>query len=173
MTAHSHSAANVAEAILETLKDVSGIIGSALVARSGSVIAQDLPSYFGSAAYEAAPRTLRLEEALSVGGAAVSFGVLRFEAHKLAFRPAGDALLWVLGSADVNMPALRMAMSLVARKLEKLDFEPSVTTPPPPTTRPPASPEAEKVGRSLSTPEASGAQNPNNRPIYFRGKRIS
>ncbi len=164
-----HAGANVAEGILETLKDVSGIIGSALVARSGSVIAQDLPSYFGSAAYEAAPRTLRLEEALSVGGSPVSFGVLRFDAHKLAFRPAGDALLWVLGNADINMPALRMAMSLVARKLEKLDFEPSIT-PPPPTTRPPASPEAEKTGRSLSVPEAG---NPHNRPIYFRGKRIS
>ncbi len=161
-----------ANTALESLKDLEGIVGSFLIDPSGNIVAQDVPSYFGSATYDIAPRALRLREALSISEGELSSCVLRFGAHKLSFRPVGESLLGVLATAQVNMPALRMATNLVTRKLAKvkLDQPEKPSVPPPPTMRPP--PVAAKANPGAAAPEAPDGRSPRKRAIYFRGKRV-
>lgn len=129
-----------AQRTLESLKDLHGVVGSFIVSSTGNVVVQDLPSYFGSAAYDVGPRALRLRDALASSKPDFEAVVLRYSGHKLSVRPIGDSLLSILATADVNLPALRMASNLVARKLEKLGrgFDGEQHRPPAPTARPPA-----------------------------------
>lgn len=163
---------------LETLKDLEGILGSFVIGPGGSVLAQDFPSYFGSAAYDIGARALRLKEALEVAEGDLSHCVLRYGSHKVALRPIKGGVLTIVSEAAVNMPALRMAMNLVARRLESagLDTE-NDASPPPPTTRPKpppviAGPDRTPGAPGVGAPEAQGARPGKNRAVYFRGKRI-
>lgn len=174
-----------AEAVvaLESLKDLEGIVGSFFVSHSGGIVAQDLPSYFGSAAYDVGPRTLRLREAMDLSGGELDHCILRYGQHKLSLKPVGDGILTILCSASVNAPALRMATNLVARKLGKIKLTESPGEAPP-TARPPAvsasgSPtersETDKgaAARSAAAPEAAdGRPATQKRALYFRGKRV-
>jgi predicted regulator of Ras-like GTPase activity (Roadblock/LC7/MglB family) len=171
---------------LRSLRDLSGIQGSFLVNGSGAVIAQDMPAYFGEAASEVGPRVTRLCESLSVTAGEVDRCVLRYGTHVLSLWPIGANLLTVVASASVNMPALRMASTLVARRLEgatvsndpDLGTSESATfrsrkerdTEPPPTLREPFARQ-----RSAGAPEASSAhkrKSTKDRAMYYRGKRI-
>jgi predicted regulator of Ras-like GTPase activity (Roadblock/LC7/MglB family) len=159
---------------LATLKDLGGIIGSFLIGSGGSVVAQDLPAYYGPAAYEVGPRVQRLRAALSMAEGDVSLCVLRYGSHKVSLRPIGEGLLAVIAEHDVNLPALRMATNLVAKKLGQAIAADMVasSTPPPPTVRPVAQPTASARARSLGAPEAQASRPKKNRAMYFRGKRI-
>lgn len=165
---------------LETLKDLEGVLGSFLIGPKGSIIAQDLPSYFGSAAYDIGPRAQRLQEALSMSEGDVSQCVLRFGSHKITLRPTKKGLLTIVSDSIVNMPSLRMATNLVAQRLERQKAAVEPSSPPPPTVRPSAAPqvpeEEEPRRRVLShqaAPEASGSRpQKKERAIYFRGRRI-
>lgn len=108
---------------LETLKDLDGIFGSFLVNEAGTVVAQDLPSYFGTAAQDVGPRAQRFQEALSMTEGEVAYCILRFGNYKLALRKVKGAVLAIVGSNDINMSALRMAMNLVVRKLSSQNLE--------------------------------------------------
>lgn len=162
---------------LETLKDLEGILGSFVIGPGGSVLAQDFPSYFGSAAYDIGSRALRLKDALELAEGELGHCVLRYGSHKVALRPLKGGLLTIVSEAAVNMPALRMAMNLVARRLESagLDTDNAVS-PPPPTTRPkPPAPRGEERNPMIAaqaTSEAQGARTTKNRAVLFRGKRI-
>jgi hypothetical protein len=74
---------------------------------------------------------------------------MRFTDHKLHVRAVGPKLLCVLTGANVNGPALRMAMNLVARHVESHPDEPVEEAPRPslPVTMPP---------ESASSPEYRG-----------------
>lgn len=159
---------------LGTLRDLTGVIGSFLVGASGAVVAQDLPSYFGSAAYEVGPRALRLRQALTMAQGDVSMCVMRFGSHKVTFRVIADGLLAVVAAHDVNMPALRMATNLVSSKLGQAIVLDAVatSTPPPPTVRPAARASATALSRSLGAPEGQAPRPKKKRAVYFRGKRI-
>lgn len=150
---------------LSSLRDLRGIEGSFLVDASGGLLAQDLPAYFGEAAETVGPRARRLWEAFSLSGD-IERCVLRYGAHLLSLRPIGGNLLTVVARAEVNMPALRMASNLVAKKLLGLAVVVRDTEPPP-TFREPlggrARPEA---------PEARGVRTNSGRAVYYRGKRI-
>ena len=63
------------------------------------------------------PRLLRLREMFDAGIGA-STVTLRFNHHKLHVRSVGPMLLCVLTGDAVNGPALRMAINLVARRVE-------------------------------------------------------
>jgi len=159
---------------LETLKDLEGILGSFVIGPGGSVLAQDFPSYFGSAAYDIGARALRLKEALEISEGELSHCILRYGSHKVALRPLKGGLLTIVSEAAVNMPALRMAMNLVARKLESSGIDThSPVSPPPPTTRPkPPVVQSSPMVVPGGPPEAQGARQPSGRAMYFRGKRI-
>lgn len=163
-----------ATSTLQSLRDLNGIFGSFLVADSGDVVAQDLPAYFGAAACEIGPRAQRLQEALSLNQGPLNQCVLRYGEHKISLRPVKGGLLTIIASSDVNLPALRMASNLVAKKLPRLSSLPSPSTPPSIAANV-APPSSERIG---DVPTKAGERAPSEPPkrtaraVYFRGKRI-
>ncbi len=158
---------------LLSLKDLQGIVGSFLVSQTGAIIAQDMPSYFGSAAYDVGPRALRLREAMDLSEGDLDHCTIRYGNHKLSLKPVGGGVLTVLAEATVNAPALRMATNLVARKLGRMQLSDGTVqgTPAPPTARPPA---VRAPGHTApAAPEAASARpGTQKRALYFRGKRV-
>lgn len=161
-------------ATLSTLKDLEGVIGSFLVSSSGTVVAQDLPSFFGSAAYEVGPRAQRLRQALAMTEGDVALCHLRYGSHKVTLRPIGVGLLAIVSKESVSVPALRMATNLVSKKLGIAVIAEAQSTPPPPTVRPVKGPSntEQAHSRSLGAPEAQAQRPKKKRAMYFRGKRI-
>lgn len=177
------------EETLRTLQDVEGIVGSCLFRNGGEMVAQDLPSFFGTAAEEVGPRMARLHDAVALAEGKLSHFVIRYGQHKLCSRPLDGAILAVLSQTDVNMPALRMAMNLVARKLNQMDIErlstalvdpdptdhraplqtaPAIDASPPAAPAPPPPPRSSAVGAPEAHPRSPGRT----REVFFRGKRI-
>ncbi|HEX6765323.1 MAG TPA: roadblock/LC7 domain-containing protein [Polyangiaceae bacterium] len=114
---------------LSGLRDVDDVQGSFLLGDDGELIARDLPAAFGAELLaHVGPRLVRLRETFddSLGATAVT---MRFSDHKLYVRAIGSRLLCVLTGADVNGPALRMAMNLVARRVETPPGEPGASGP--------------------------------------------
>lgn len=103
---------------LTGLRDVEEVQGSFLLGEEGELLGRDLPAVFHADIFAAAgPRLLRLREMLALAPSAGTV-TMRFTDHKLHVRAVGTKLLCVLTGSSVNGPALRMAMSLVARRVE-------------------------------------------------------
>ncbi len=156
---------------LNGLRDVDEVQGSFLVGDEGRLLARDLPAVFHAELFaDVGPRLVRLREMFDVGSRQPSTLTLRFAEHKLHVRSVGQLLLCVITGAKVNGPALRMAINLVARRVESStnpshDLMDALTpmpsarlTPPPPA-----------IQESTSTPIA-GAVEPR-RGILYRGRR--
>jgi predicted regulator of Ras-like GTPase activity (Roadblock/LC7/MglB family) len=155
---------------LTGLRDVEDVQGSFLVGGQGALLARDLPAVFHAELFaEVGPRLVRLRETFDPGSKEPSTLTLRFSEHKLHVRSIGEMLLCVLTGAKVNAPALRMAINLVARRVQgEVDAQvgnalfdavtplPSarLSTPPPATTPSPAP----------ASPESR-------RDILYRGRR--
>jgi predicted regulator of Ras-like GTPase activity (Roadblock/LC7/MglB family) len=123
-------------ASLVTLKDVYGITGSFIFTRSGQLVARELPPMFDDAALnEASSRLTRLQETFAAAGEQLDIAVLRFRDHKLYVKSLPAGALCIISDGGVNMPALRMAASLVGRRiapaLDVVADEPFVEEPPP------------------------------------------
>ena len=105
-------------ASLVTLKDVYGITGSFVYARSGHLVARELPPMFDDIALsEAGSRLARLHETFSSVGDKLEIAVLRFREHKVYVKSLPAGALCIISSGSVNMPALRMAANLVGRRI--------------------------------------------------------
>jgi predicted regulator of Ras-like GTPase activity (Roadblock/LC7/MglB family) len=138
---------------LSALRDIQGVHGSFFVSPAGRLVSKDLPSVFDEALFaEVAPRIVRLQETLTSTGDDLDMCLLRFAEHKLFFRPTVTGSLCVLMAASINLPALKMAVNLAARRINAEltgvgelppSVPPSVSSPssPPPvsTSQPPAS----------------------------------
>jgi hypothetical protein len=106
------------QSLLRSLRDVDGVLGSFVLGRLGELDARDLPDYFDSAVLlEVAPRVERLYEAWKGLGSELETASLSFAEHKLHLREFGAGFLAVVSLAQVNAPALRMAMGMVGRRL--------------------------------------------------------
>jgi predicted regulator of Ras-like GTPase activity (Roadblock/LC7/MglB family) len=106
---------------LVTLRDVAGIQGSFLINGAGGLVARDLPVVFDDGAlWEVGSRIARLRDTFSAVGDDVDVAVMRFEDHKLYLKIIPAGALCILTAAAVNMPALRMAANLVARRVAPL-----------------------------------------------------
>jgi predicted regulator of Ras-like GTPase activity (Roadblock/LC7/MglB family) len=146
---------------LSGLRDVAGVHGSFLLSEAGALLNKDLPAVFhDDLLAETGPRIARLCEALEHGGAALDNLSLRFADHKLHICRSSGAFLCVIADAQVNVPALRMALALVVRRLANAEIEPrrseppSLRTPPSraserPLPNPAPSPSLKDLGRSL------------------------
>jgi predicted regulator of Ras-like GTPase activity (Roadblock/LC7/MglB family) len=103
---------------LAGLRDVEEVQGSFLLADDGRLLARDLPAVFHAELFaDVGPRLTRLRDTFDSSSGSSSL-TMRFSDHKLHVRAIGSKLLCVLTGADVNGPALRMAMNLVARRIE-------------------------------------------------------
>ena len=121
-------------ASLVTLKDVYGITGSFVYARSGQMVARELPPMFDDAALgEAGSRLTRLQETFAAVGDKLEIAVLRYREHKVYVKTLPGGALCIISNGGVNMPALRMAASLVGRRiapmLEQVADDPALQEP--------------------------------------------
>jgi predicted regulator of Ras-like GTPase activity (Roadblock/LC7/MglB family) len=104
---------------LRMLRDVQGVYGSFVVAGSGSLVDRDLPAAFDEALFaDVGPRVARLFETFVSGGKDMDTCMLRYSDHKLYVRKMTWGLIGVLSSSGVNLPALRMVVNLVIRRID-------------------------------------------------------
>jgi predicted regulator of Ras-like GTPase activity (Roadblock/LC7/MglB family) len=124
---------------LAGLRDLDDVHGGFLLGSGGELLARDLPPVFDAEMFsEIGPRLVRLRETLEGDGEDVSTLTLRFSEHKLHLRTVGRFLLGVVTNAQVNGPALRMAINLVTRRVaakgREMPVEVEAETPTTPTT---------------------------------------
>jgi predicted regulator of Ras-like GTPase activity (Roadblock/LC7/MglB family) len=146
-------------ASLVTLKDVYGITGSFVFARSGHLVARELPPMFDDAALsEASSRLTRLQETFASVGNKLEVAVLRYREHKVYVKTLPAGALCIISNGGVNMPALRMAASLVGRRiapvLDQVADDPALARAVPAAAAAPAAPAspAEKRPPPLAPP---------------------
>jgi predicted regulator of Ras-like GTPase activity (Roadblock/LC7/MglB family) len=105
-------------ASLIALKDVYGIAGSFVFARGGYLVARELPPMFDDLTLaEAGMRLALLQETFAAVGDKLDSAVLRFADHKIYVKPLSAGALCIITVGGVNMPVLRMAANLVARRI--------------------------------------------------------
>ena len=104
---------------LAHLRDVPGIEGSFVVSDMGRLLARDMPPVFDDDVLgEVGPRALRLRDTLGYAGEDLDSAVVRYADYLFFLRPLNDGVLCVLTAQSVNVPAVKMAMNLCARRLE-------------------------------------------------------
>jgi predicted regulator of Ras-like GTPase activity (Roadblock/LC7/MglB family) len=126
---------------LNHLKDIEGVYGSFVVDRDGHLFARDLPAVFDDNALgDSGPRIVRLWEVVSEDEAP-EYTLIEFSEYWLFIRPVPSGTLCVVVPPRVNVSALRMAASLVAKRLN-LDtpVEPAPAPAAPPMFTPPVFP---------------------------------
>ena len=120
---------------LSSLKDIAGVYGSFVVDRDGRLRARDLPGVFDDAALgDSGPRIVRLWEVVSEDEAP-EYTLIEFAEYWLFIRPVPGGSLCVVVPPNVNVFALRMAASLVAKR-----FNLDLTAPEPPLAAPAVNP---------------------------------
>ena len=124
-------------ASLVALRDVAGVTGSFVCGFDGRLFARELPAVFDDAAlHEAGGRLTRIRETFAAVGDDLELVVIRMGEHKLYLKSLAAGLLCIIAEAKVNMPALRMASNLVARRIaasvDELEATPSPEAPPVP-----------------------------------------
>jgi len=103
---------------LASFFDLEGVRGSFLVTGSGAVAARALPEIVDDPTLaEVSGRALRFGETLRTIGLDPDLCILRYFDHKLYLKVLPAGLLCILTGVEVNLPALRMAANLVARKV--------------------------------------------------------
>lgn len=110
------------ERILHGLKDVDGVVGGLALRADGELVGQNLPGMFDQQTLErAGQRIAQMCAALNSeadGTNAPKGGALRFDGFQLYINPLPSGTIGVLAEERVNVPALTMAMRVVARQLE-------------------------------------------------------
>jgi predicted regulator of Ras-like GTPase activity (Roadblock/LC7/MglB family) len=117
---------------LAQLRDVPGIEGSFVVSDMGRLLARDMPPVFDDDVLgEVGPRALRLRDTLGYAGEDLDSAVVRYADYLFFLRPLNDGVLCVLTTQSVNVPAVKMAMNLCARRVEgrPIPAGPSKTAP--------------------------------------------
>jgi predicted regulator of Ras-like GTPase activity (Roadblock/LC7/MglB family) len=129
------------------LRDVQGVYGSFVVAGTGALVDRDLPGAYDESLFaDVGPRVARLFETFVSGGKEMDACMLRFAEHKIYVRKMTWGLIGVLSAASINLPALRMVLNLVVRRIDPemgvgavvstFPKLPSVTPAPPPSLTP-------------------------------------
>src|SRR5262245_18185445 len=108
------------EQALTSLLDVAGVEGSFLVNSAGDLAAWNMPAAVEAAVLdEASAKLARLRQAFAVSGQQLDFCIVRFANYKLCLKSSEVGIICVLARPDVNLAALRMALKLILRQLEK------------------------------------------------------
>jgi hypothetical protein len=150
--------------MLKSLRDVDGVVGSFVWAKGGGLLARDLPAYLdASLLTEVGPRLHRLYEAFESAGDELDSATLVFAEHKVHIRELEPAFIAVVSSIAVNMPALKMALSVVGRRLsQELERAPTAAAPAVSASVPPPLPTANPGHGHATTAHAR----------YYRGRRV-
>ncbi len=147
--------------VLAGLRDVAGVHGSFVLRLSGELVGKDLPAVFSDELFvEVGGRLSRFIEGMAGEGDEVSTAIMRFDEHRLHVTRFPHGILAVITSNDINAAALRMAVTLTARRLEP-ELVALLTNPPPPVA---FTPSASLPPVSAGSPGA---------PRTYRGRVIS
>ena len=137
---------------LAGLRDVAGVQGSFALRLTGELVGKDLPAVFHDELFlEVGARLSRFVETLAADGDEVSSAVLRFDEHRLHVTRFAHGLLAVITTSEVNLAALRMALTLTARRLEP-ELLALLTNPPPPVALSPSAAPPSVVAGSQGVP---------------------
>jgi hypothetical protein len=105
---------------LRALRDIEGVLGSFMIGARGELLARDVTAACGSdVLLLVSNRMQQLCDAFvsaDIGGPFEST-TLCFPQYKLQIRALGSAFLVAVLSAEVNLPALKMAMTMLGRQL--------------------------------------------------------
>jgi len=146
--------------LLSALRDVDGVFGSFAVTKTGAIAGKDLPAMFDDHVLASVgPRLMRLQETLSASGKTLDSCVLHFADHKLHVRILQNGLLCVLTTSHANASALKMAVTLTARRVD-----PNIVEPPPSSSATPP--------HSAPSPSASQPPPSVTRKAVYRGHRV-
>lgn len=146
------------ERALVALRDVAGVHGSFVLRSGGELAGKDLPAVFHDELFvEVGARLARFVETMAADGDEVSSAVLRFDEHRLYVTRFAHGLLSVITSNDINFAALRMALTLTARRLE------------PELASPPTSPPPQVSSHGFSSPSGALAGS-HGAPRTYRGR---
>ncbi|HEX2675974.1 MAG TPA: hypothetical protein VHM19_05025, partial [Polyangiales bacterium] len=97
---------------------MEGVLGSFVWSCNDDVVARDMPEYVETPVLlEVGPRLSRIYGAFEGGETELDQAQLVFAEHKLHVRKLDGAFLAVLSSLAVNAAALKMALSLVTRRV--------------------------------------------------------
>jgi predicted regulator of Ras-like GTPase activity (Roadblock/LC7/MglB family) len=103
---------------LPLLRDVQGVLGSLVISPGGAVYARDLPPNFDEhKTARLAQRLAQLYETLAGEGGHFEAGTLQYQGHQFHVSCADGGLIGVLTEQRVNLPALAMALKVVARRI--------------------------------------------------------
>jgi hypothetical protein len=136
---------------LRSLRDIEGVLGSFLIGEGARLLGRDIPAACGSdVLFVVGGRLQQLCDAFvsaDIGGS-IESTTLSFPQYKLHVRALGTMFLVAVLSAEANMPALRMAMNMVGRRLVTL-LSAAPLEPPAPVaaSRPSAAPAAPVLER--------------------------
>ena len=145
---------------LTALRDVAGVHGSFVLHVNGDLIGKDLPAVFHDDLFiEVGERLSRFVETMAADGDEVTAAILRFDEHRLYVTRFAHGLLAVITANDINGAALRMALTLTARRLEP-EIVALLTSPPPPI-------------RQTLTPPPPSLAGSQGAPRTYRGRIIT
>jgi len=157
------------QSTLAALRDVAGVHGSFVLNLTGELLAKDLPAVFHDELFvEVGSRLSRFVETLAADGDEVTSAILRFDEHRLYVSRFPHGLLAVITAGEVNAAALRMAMTLTARRLEPEVVRVLTAPPPPVAPAPSAAPPAAAPAQLASAPLAGS----HGAPRMYRGRLI-
>jgi len=147
---------------LAALRDVAGVHGSFVLQLTGELVGKDLPAVFHDELFvEVGARLSRFIETMASDGDEVASAILRFDEHRLYVSRFAHGLLAVITSNDINVAALRMALTLTTRRLEP-ELVAMLSSSPPPVAP------AER-----QTPPPPSMAGSHGAPRTYRGRVIS
>jgi predicted regulator of Ras-like GTPase activity (Roadblock/LC7/MglB family) len=107
--------------ILTALRDVRGVQGSFVIAADGALLVRDMGNLLNEELLtEVGPRVTRLCETFATETSPLTSCSLRFTDLLIFLRPMPGAVLCVVSTLEVNMPALKMGVNLTSRRLTPL-----------------------------------------------------
>ena len=114
--------AQQAATLLAGLRDLDGIWGSFVLSPEGQLLLWDVPRTVSEETLdEVGPRVAVLRDALASGGRMhVDFMTLRYERHRLCVTMSSFGIMCVITVPAVNLAALRMALNVACRRLDRL-----------------------------------------------------
>jgi predicted regulator of Ras-like GTPase activity (Roadblock/LC7/MglB family) len=126
------------QAILTSLKDIPGVVGSFVLNPQGALLAKEMPSiYPGEIFPEMGRRLVSVGEVLEQQTTSFQELLLKFEGSWLFVRRTTQCLLSVLVSETVNYPALRMATNVALKRInDQLLAQPATPLPVAPVPEP-------------------------------------
>lgn len=132
--------------ILASLRDIPGVFGSFVVTETGQLAARDLPTVYADDLFaDIGRRLISISDALEPQVPAHHELVIRFDGYSMVMRKSEGIILTVMAGDTVNVPALKMALTLTLRHLASApltaDIPPAIIPAPlPPTPLPVAPP---------------------------------